>query len=103
MRGYAPTDLAPDGAYQLGALVQDANEIHEALGGDDRAVLIGHDWGAVAAYMAGWLREQRRASSQGPPYRPAGWLPTALPGKSRYMRSKDAPGQRRSSTQNMMS
>lgn len=56
MRGYAPTDLAPDGAYQLGALVQDAIEIHGALGGDDRAVLIGHDWGAVAAYMAGSWR-----------------------------------------------
>jgi len=53
MRGYAPTDLAPDGAYQLGALVQDANELRDALGGDDRAVLIGHDWGAVAAYMVG--------------------------------------------------
>lgn len=53
MRGYAPTDLAPDGGYQIGALAQDAVELHGALGGDERSVLIGHDWGAVAAYPAG--------------------------------------------------
>ncbi len=52
MRGYAPTDLAPDGAYQVGALARDAIEAHGALGGDARAVLIGHDWGAIAAYCA---------------------------------------------------
>jgi pimeloyl-ACP methyl ester carboxylesterase len=52
MRGYAPTDLAPDGVYQLGALIRDANEAHAVLGGDGRAVLIGHDWGAAAAYGA---------------------------------------------------
>lgn len=52
MRGYAPTDLAPDGCYQIGAFVRDAVEAHSALGGDDRAVLIGHDWGATAAYGA---------------------------------------------------
>jgi pimeloyl-ACP methyl ester carboxylesterase len=51
-RGYAPTDLAPDGCYQIGALARDANEAHAALGGDERAVLIGHDWGAAAAYAA---------------------------------------------------
>jgi pimeloyl-ACP methyl ester carboxylesterase len=58
MRGYAPTDLAPDGRYQTGALARDANEAHAALGGDERAVLIGHDWGAVAAYGAAAQREQ---------------------------------------------
>jgi pimeloyl-ACP methyl ester carboxylesterase len=50
MRGYAPTDLARDGCYQVGALARDGAELHCALGGDERAVLIGHDWGAVAAY-----------------------------------------------------
>jgi pimeloyl-ACP methyl ester carboxylesterase len=49
-RGYAPTGLPQDGAYQLGALVADAVGLHEALGGDEQAVLIGHDWGAMAAY-----------------------------------------------------
>ncbi|HEX4107783.1 MAG TPA: alpha/beta fold hydrolase [Solirubrobacteraceae bacterium] len=48
-RGYAPTDLAPDDCYQVGALAHDAIALHEALGGDERAVLIGHDWGGLAA------------------------------------------------------
>jgi pimeloyl-ACP methyl ester carboxylesterase len=52
-RGYGPTDLAPDGAYQLGALVRDAEGLHRELGGDERAVLIGHDWGAETASMVG--------------------------------------------------
>jgi pimeloyl-ACP methyl ester carboxylesterase len=50
MRGYAPTGLAQDRCYQVGALARDAIEAHGALGGDHRAVLIGHDWGAVATY-----------------------------------------------------
>jgi pimeloyl-ACP methyl ester carboxylesterase len=52
-RGYAPTGLAPDGAYEVGALARDGIELHRALGGDDRAVLIGHDWGAATAYTIG--------------------------------------------------
>jgi pimeloyl-ACP methyl ester carboxylesterase len=52
MRGYAPTELAPDGSYDIGALGRDAIEAHAALGGDGRAVLIGHDWGAIATYIA---------------------------------------------------
>jgi pimeloyl-ACP methyl ester carboxylesterase len=52
MRGYAPTAVPADGAYQLGALVADAVALHEALGGGGDAVLIGHDWGAEAAYGA---------------------------------------------------
>jgi pimeloyl-ACP methyl ester carboxylesterase len=52
MRGYAPTAVPADGAYHLGALVADAVALHEVLGGDENAVLIGHDWGAEAAYGA---------------------------------------------------
>jgi pimeloyl-ACP methyl ester carboxylesterase len=52
MRGYAPTEIPADGAYQLGALVADAVALHEVLGGDGTAVLIGHDWGAETAYGA---------------------------------------------------
>ena len=52
LRGYAPTQIPADGRYQIGALVQDANALHEALGGDAGAVLIGHDWGALATYGA---------------------------------------------------
>ena len=51
-RGYAPTDVPADGRYQTGALARDANALHEALGGDERAVVIGHDWGAQATYGA---------------------------------------------------
>jgi len=51
-RGYAPTSLASDGMYQTGALSADANALHEALGGDENAVIIGHDWGAPSVYGA---------------------------------------------------
>ena len=52
LRGYAPTEIPADGRYQTGALAADANALHEALGGDERAVIIGHDWGAIATYGA---------------------------------------------------
>jgi pimeloyl-ACP methyl ester carboxylesterase len=52
LRGYAPSSVPADGLYQPGAIASDANALHEALGGDDRAVLIGHDWGALATYGA---------------------------------------------------
>ncbi len=52
MRGYAPTAVPADGRYQTGALAADACALHEALGGDGDAVLVGHDWGAMAAYGA---------------------------------------------------
>jgi pimeloyl-ACP methyl ester carboxylesterase len=52
MRGYAPTEVPADGRYQSGVLVADANALHEALGGDEQAFVIGHDWGAFAAYGA---------------------------------------------------
>ena len=46
MRGYAPTSVPSSGVYQTAALARDANALHEALGGDEHAVIIGHDWGA---------------------------------------------------------
>jgi pimeloyl-ACP methyl ester carboxylesterase len=52
MRGYAPTGIPEDGGYGLGALVADAVGLHDVLGGDERAVLIGSDWGAETAYGA---------------------------------------------------
>lgn len=59
LRGYAPTGLAPDGAYQSGALATDACELHGALGGGPGSILIGHDWGALAAYGAASLAPDR--------------------------------------------
>jgi pimeloyl-ACP methyl ester carboxylesterase len=52
LRGYAPTEIPADGHYQIGALISDTNALHEALGGRDDAVIIGHDWGALATYGA---------------------------------------------------
>lgn len=58
MRGYAPTGLPPDGAYQIGALVHDALEAHARWHRGGRAVLIGHDWGAIACYPVGAVRPE---------------------------------------------
>lgn len=51
-RGYAPTEVPADGRYQTGVLGSDVNALHQALGGDQRSVLIGHDWGAPTVYGA---------------------------------------------------
>lgn len=51
-RGYAPTAVPADGRYQTGALSLDAIGFHEALGGDEPGVIIGHDWGAPATHGA---------------------------------------------------
>jgi len=52
MRGYAPTSVPADGRYQTGMLAMDALGLRSALGGDERSVLIGHDWGATATWSA---------------------------------------------------
>ena len=51
-RGYAPSAVAPDGLYQGGVRGRDACLLHDALGGDGDAVIIGHDWGSGAANIA---------------------------------------------------
>ncbi len=58
MRGYAPTSPAPDGRYQAVLLAQDALALIAALGGG-RAFVVGHDWGATAAYGAAALAPER--------------------------------------------
>jgi pimeloyl-ACP methyl ester carboxylesterase len=54
MRGYAPTAPSPDGRYQSVLLAQDAIALRNALG-SQQAFLVGHDWGAAAAYGAAAL------------------------------------------------
>lgn len=49
MRGYAPSALASDRAYHLGALMDDALQVRAASDPTDADVVIGHDWGAIAA------------------------------------------------------
>jgi pimeloyl-ACP methyl ester carboxylesterase len=48
MRGYGPTDLAA--SYDIRDLALDAVALRWALADDGPAVLVGHDWGATAAY-----------------------------------------------------
>ncbi|MFC5138340.1 alpha/beta fold hydrolase [Actinomycetospora rhizophila] len=62
-RGFAPTQL-PDDRHHVhsSTMVADVLALREALSGEDAAVLIAHDWGAVAAWGAagkepdGWSR-----------------------------------------------
>lgn len=58
-RGYAPSAVPSDGCFQAGVLGVDANAIHQALGADGNAVVIGHDWGAMGTYAAASLEPQR--------------------------------------------
>lgn len=52
LRGYAPTEVPPDRATSPATLTADVNALHRALDADGRAVLVGHDWGAVLAARA---------------------------------------------------
>jgi len=58
LRGYGPTDAAPDGDYGVVTLGRDAAGI-AAAAGDEPAAVVGHDWGAVSAYMAASVAPQR--------------------------------------------
>jgi pimeloyl-ACP methyl ester carboxylesterase len=49
MRGYVPSSIPSDGSYHIGALMDDALRVREACSPTDRDVVIGHDWGAIAA------------------------------------------------------
>src|SRR5205085_8411863 len=59
MRGYAPTSASPAGNYQTAALGRDAAALVEALSPEAKAVVFGHDWGALAAYGAALLAPDR--------------------------------------------
>jgi pimeloyl-ACP methyl ester carboxylesterase len=58
LRGYPPTSAAPDGDYSMLALGRDLLALIAALG-EERAFLVGHDWGAIASYMATNLEPAR--------------------------------------------
>jgi pimeloyl-ACP methyl ester carboxylesterase len=49
MRGYAPSSIPADGSFHVGALMDDALRVRASAGGTERDVVIGHDWGAIAA------------------------------------------------------
>ena len=58
LRGYAPSAAAPDGDYAGLKLGQDVLDLMDTLG-EKRAHIIGHDWGAMAAYTATNLAPER--------------------------------------------
>lgn len=49
MRGYAPSSISIAGSYHVSALMDDALRVRLVAGGTERDVVIGHDWGAMAA------------------------------------------------------
>ncbi len=49
MRGYVPSSDPTDGSYHIGALMDDALRVRAASNPTDADVVIGHDWGALAA------------------------------------------------------
>jgi pimeloyl-ACP methyl ester carboxylesterase len=54
LRGYPPTEIPGNGAYDPGTLADDLVSLINALDGE-RAYVVGHDWGAVMAYAAAAL------------------------------------------------
>jgi len=58
MRGYAPTEIPPDGRYQSAVLAQDTLALIDALGYSS-ASIFGHDWGAIAANGAAILAPEK--------------------------------------------
>ena len=59
MRGYGDTEMR--GPYDVGTLVRDVTGLIAALG-RERAVVVGHDWGAMVANNAALLHPDRFAA-----------------------------------------
>jgi len=57
-RGYHPTEIPEDGRYDVETLGRDVLSWIEALG-ETSAIVVGHDWGATAAYAAAALAPER--------------------------------------------
>ena len=58
MRGYEPSSQPADNDYRVGTMARDVLAWIDHLG-TDRVHLIGHDWGAAVAYVAGALAPDR--------------------------------------------
>ncbi len=59
MRGYAPSGIPRSRRYDAGALGRDLCALADRLSPDAPVRLIGHDWGAIAAYAATALAPAR--------------------------------------------
>ncbi|MEW5828109.1 MAG: alpha/beta hydrolase [Chloroflexota bacterium] len=58
LRGYFPTDAPSDVSYERAVLTQDTVALINILS-DDPVILIGHDWGAAAAYGTAILAPEK--------------------------------------------
>lgn len=58
LRGYPPSNIPKNGDYSIRALVDDALALIDHLG-SERAAIVGHDWGAAAAYATAALYPDR--------------------------------------------
>jgi pimeloyl-ACP methyl ester carboxylesterase len=58
LRGYHPDTIVPGRRYDPETLGRDALGLLDAIGAS-RAVLVGHDWGALLAYVAAALAPER--------------------------------------------
>lgn len=58
MRGYHPTAIPDDGAYDGDTLGRDVLALIEALG-ESQAIVVGHDWGALAGTIAAAIGPER--------------------------------------------
>jgi pimeloyl-ACP methyl ester carboxylesterase len=106
MRGYAPTEVPAGHRTDPDTLSADVNALHRALGGTRDAVLVGHDWGAIAGSRAAaaapdrWRRlvtlavppesvvaAERLAAAQA--WRSWYMIAAQLPGAERYFTARD--------------
>lgn len=60
MRGYHPTLAPPGASYERAELARDALALIDALS-EEPVVLLGHDWGAAAAYHAACVAPEKVA------------------------------------------
>jgi pimeloyl-ACP methyl ester carboxylesterase len=58
--GYWPSDSLPDGDYRVSEVAKDMLSVMDAMGAD-KAVIVGHDWGAEIAYYLGAHHPDRLA------------------------------------------
>ena len=58
MRGYHPSDIPADGDYAPLTLGRDVLALMDAFGAAD-ALVVGHDWGGIAGFVAASLAPQR--------------------------------------------
>lgn len=58
MRGYYPSAVPADGDYSVTTLAQDLLDLITALG-EQSAIVIGHDWGGMAAFTAANMQPEK--------------------------------------------